>query len=462
MGNLTQEYSMDSFFFAQTLMLALFAGGVNDTDLVTLIQPKQYFEARQVRISIDSMIDIAITEPKDNKTQVRQLTALRYLTDESDAFKKASNYATNREAIEEIAQGKRAQDKAGFAKEYAQRMLDKLDGKKPAKAKVDAIRPDALNWFPADTTLAGAFNLRAGADDADGKDPVKELLKIIPERDRVQMYDVLEKVGNVRLERIAFSYSEGNGMRDGRFILRVTGKASQDGMIELFNALPGGGRMTAKKIKTDDDTPVMLLQEPDPRGPVVMLVGSTDLLIVAAEDRNNAAAKREALVLGILEARVKKKDTAATGKLKARLAKLPEKSVGFLVGELPAEMKQALNREFDALPNSVFAHVERTKQGLQVQGEGVMANAEDAGKLVQKIGALRKEAIMEIQQAMQQPLPPGSPPIPFQGIINVMNGMQVQSQGDKVNASVTVPGDLIQQVPLMLMPRRLEIDDIKR
>ena len=39
---------------------------------------------------------------------------LRHLTDESVAFKKASNYASNREAIELIAQGKRAQDKLGI------------------------------------------------------------------------------------------------------------------------------------------------------------------------------------------------------------------------------------------------------------------------------------------------------------------------------------------------------------
>jgi hypothetical protein len=127
------------FGFAEILALALLTGGMNDTDLVAMVQPKAYFESRQIRLSIDSMIDVAIREPKDNKAQIMQLSALRYLTDESVAFKKADNYASNREAIEEIAQGKRAQDKAGFAREYAQRMLDKLDGKKPAKAKLEPI-----------------------------------------------------------------------------------------------------------------------------------------------------------------------------------------------------------------------------------------------------------------------------------------------------------------------------------
>src|ERR1035438_1760029 len=113
------------------------------------------------------------------------------MADEADAFKKAPNYATNREAIELIAQGKKAQDKVGFAKEYAQRLLDKLDGKKPVLVKTTPIRTDALSWFPADVTLAGAIDLQ-GAGQA-GADPLREILKLMPEREKTQMYDVIEK-----------------------------------------------------------------------------------------------------------------------------------------------------------------------------------------------------------------------------------------------------------------------------
>jgi hypothetical protein len=68
-----------------------------------------------------------------------------------------------------------------------------------------------------------------------------------------------------------------------------------------------------------------------------------------------------------------------------------------------------------------------------------MANTEDAGRLVQKIGGLRKDGIAALQQAMQQPLPAGAPPIPFQGMINMLENLQVQSQGDAVNVRGVAP-----------------------
>ncbi len=442
------------FGFAEVLMLALLTGGMNDTELVAMIQPKAYFESRRIRLSIDSMIDVAIREPKDNKAQIMQLSALRYLTDESVAFKKADNYASNREAIEEIAQGKRAQDKAGFAKEYAQRMLDKLDGKKPAKTKLEPKRDDLFAWFPADATLVAAMDLRAGQA-ADGKDSVKELLKLLPDREREQMYDMVEKVGNLRLERIALAYSDGNGKNDGRFVLRITGKGSQSGMIELFNAIDGG-RLQSKEIKDDKGVPITLLEEPKNRSPVIMLVGNTDLLIVATEDRVNPG-KRDDLIQEVLKVRAKKKANAATGKLKDRLAKVPDKAVGFLIGDMPEGAKRALAREFEAVPMHGSVYLERTPQGLQVVAEGGMANADDAGKLVQKIGALRKDGIATLQKEMQIPQRQGDPPIPFQGMINLMESMQVQNQGDKASVRVLVPNTLIQQLPLMLMPHRVEL-----
>jgi hypothetical protein len=70
---------------------------------------------------------------------------------------------------------------------------------------------------------------------------------------------------------------------------------------------------------------------------------------------------------------------------------------------------------------------------------------------------LRKLGIDELQKAMQQPLPAGAPPVPFQGMINLMESLQVSNQSENVNVRVLVPNGLIQQLPLMMMPRRVEI-----
>src|ERR1700686_1994774 len=119
------------FGSSEILLLALLSGGMNATDLVELAQPADYFKARRFEPTIDRLIDVVIAEPATAKAQIMQLVALRHIADESDAFKKAKNYETNRLAIEEIAEGKRGKDPAGFAQEYARRVLDKLDGKKP-------------------------------------------------------------------------------------------------------------------------------------------------------------------------------------------------------------------------------------------------------------------------------------------------------------------------------------------
>lgn len=446
------------FGFAEVLALALLAGGMNNSDLVGVIQPRHYFEARQIRMSIDSMIDVALAEPKDGKKQIMQLCALRYLADESAAFKKASNYASNREAIELIATGQRAQDKAGFSREYAQRVLDKLDGKKPEKAKKTPPREDALAWFPDDATLVGILDLQAQAQTDPANDPIKALLKIMPEREKLRMYDAIEKCGNVRLDRISFAYGEGNGKRDGRVILRVTGKGSQEGLLNLFQLIDGrGGRLQSKEIKDDKGVPIMMLQEANNRSPIIMLVGNTDLVVVTAQDYMKPE-KQDALAKAVLETRDKKKTSAAAGKLKDRLAKVPDKAVGLLIGDVPGELKQELMREVEAVPDRIQVYLERTDKGLDVQAEAGLENAEAAGKLVQRIGALRKMGIAELQKEMQRPMPAGAPPIPFQGMINLLESMQVQSLADKVNFRVVVPNGLIQQLPLMMMGGTVEFD----
>ena len=370
---------MMGFGFAEVMMFALVVGGMNNTDLVGLVQPQHYFESRQVRVSIDSMIDIALTDPKDGKAQIMQLTALRYMADESVAFKKASNYATNREAIELIAQGKKAQDKVGFAKEYAQRLLDKLDGKKPAVVKTGPVGADALAWFPADVTLAGALDLR-GAGNADpAKDAIKDILKVMPEREKIQMYNVIEKMGNIRIERIAFAYTDGHEKRNSKFYFRFTGKGSQEGMLEFFNAIDGGrGRRQSREIKDDKGMPITLLEEPNDHAPVLMLVGNTDLVMVVQERVYVKPAKGqpapeqpkgEDLVQHVLDARSKKKPNAAAGKLKDSLAKVPDKAVGLLVGDIPEDLKREFTRAFDAAPPKIIAFMERTPLGLDVQAE---------------------------------------------------------------------------------------------
>ena len=209
---------------AEILVLALLSGGMNSTDLVALVEPAHYFKERNIQPSIDRLIDIVIVEPKTPKAQIMQLVALRRLAEDSDNFKKATNYATNRLAIEEIAAGKRGADAAGFAPEYAKRLLAKIDGAKPGPTKHPPLKDDALSWFPADVQFALALDLRPLHDTPN--ETLKEMLKTMSNQTKRDLYDQLESVGNYRIERLALGMVDAKNPDERKTFLRITDRKS--------------------------------------------------------------------------------------------------------------------------------------------------------------------------------------------------------------------------------------------
>jgi hypothetical protein len=432
--------------FPEILMLAILSGGSSSTDVIALVQPTHYFQHRGWEASVDKMTDLAGEDPKDARGQIAQLSCLRYLADESAALKKSPRYPDHRRLLEAIAKGTKAQDPQGFAQDYAKRVLRMLDNTKLEAVKLRPLRADALNWFPANATIAGAIDLQLARQLDTAKDPFKDLIKLMPDRVKKEMYTHIEKCGNIRIERVAFAYTEGTGKRDGKIFMRVTGKGNHDWMVEAMQIVDRG-RMETKKTKDENGTPITLMQDAN-RPPVFMLVGDTDFLIVGFQDDR---AKHADLVAEVLEARSKKKPNAASGALKERLAKVPDKAVGFVVGNVPDEMKRELAREFNPIPANVIAFMERAQQGLDLHVETTLPNAEDAGKLVQKIGDLRKQGTKALEDEMQRPRRPGEPPIPFQAMINLLASLQVQNKGDNVQVRAFVSDGLIQQLASGLM-----------
>jgi hypothetical protein len=436
------------FFFGPGIffVFAVMTGGTSSTDLIALVQPKHYFQYRDWEPSIDKMVDIAFEDPKDAKAHVAQLTCLRYLADESAALKKSAKYADQRKMLEVIAKGERAQDEVGFAKEYAQRVLDKLDGTKPAAVKAKSIREDSLNWFPAEATLAGAIDVvqarQPGAPDA-----LKDLVKMMRDNDRRELYNVIEKCGNIRLERVSFAFTEG-GRDKSKIYVRISGKGNQKWIADAIAKLDGGGggRMEIKSIKADDKTPITLIH-PDGKGrpPVLMLVGNTDFLIVGTTNNDG---DQQGLVDEVLAARSKKKNNVTTGAIKDRFAKVPDKALAFLVGQVPDELKREFGRNLnlDPVPPNILAYVERAQQGVDLFAESSMANGDEGGKLVRKIASLRKEGIAALNEEMKNPPRAGQPPVPYRALINLMESIQVDNKAERVQVRVHVPDDLMQQL----------------
>src|SRR5260370_41902807 len=106
---------------------AVSAGGWGN-DTVSLIDVQAYFQSRNVPVNAPEMTAHAARDPKDGKTQIEQLLALRWLADHPEMTKSVGEA---RGLLAEIAEGKRAQAAQGFAKQYAPPALPRLDGKAP-------------------------------------------------------------------------------------------------------------------------------------------------------------------------------------------------------------------------------------------------------------------------------------------------------------------------------------------
>src|SRR5262249_32852903 len=99
----------------QLLALLALSGGAS-TDVVSWLLPEHYFKAHQIDVTAAKMVELAGKDPADAKTSIAQLLAIRWLGEHPGEVKKA---AAARDLLQQIAQGKKAQDPQGFAREAA-------------------------------------------------------------------------------------------------------------------------------------------------------------------------------------------------------------------------------------------------------------------------------------------------------------------------------------------------------
>src|SRR5262249_26520225 len=160
-------------------------------------------------------------------------------------------------SLEAIAQGKKAQDPQGLAKDYAQRLLDKLDDAKGSKApKLLPLREGSLDWFPSNITSAGAIDLRRGRV-ADAKDVIASANKSIGDDEDLKR---LETFGNIRVDQFSYGYADGNGNSNAKVYLRLTGKFNH---AWVADGIQGFSRHQSevKKSKDDNGVPITTLKQ---------------------------------------------------------------------------------------------------------------------------------------------------------------------------------------------------------
>lgn len=422
--------------FTELLILALMGGGAFGPDLVNLVPPRSYFQARTIETTPASLMALATKEPKDAKTQVQQLLALRHLADEVETLKKASKYQEYRAALEQIAAGRKANDTLGFAQDYAQRLLAQLDGK-PAPKAPPAKLLDGLTWFPADASVVFSLDIRPrGPAFAPGQGRGEKLFAKIPDEAKKQLYAIMEQTGNIRVERLAGAYVPGEKGK-GEMFLRVTGKANAKWLAEAARQ----NKLDVEEAKIGKQAEAALFLKVKGLGgqPGIALVGNTDLLIggdLAAQNENTATVRK------LLEKRGGK-ENAAQGLLKARLKKAPANAIGLLVGDLPEDIRR-LGRSNGTEPRTIDAFLEPTIAGLDFTVNVGMNGADGAKTAVAMISKGRTDAIKTLKQLGNQPNPPT---IPVQSIINLLESLQLQQDDAMVRLRLIVPYELARSLP---------------
>ena len=109
----------------EVLLLIAMGGGSVGADFVSFLPAETYFQSRNIPVNVESMVEAAGRDPKDAKTQITQLLALRTLAERPDLVTSAKNKDEILKTLHKIAKGELAKDKHGFAPEYAARALDR-------------------------------------------------------------------------------------------------------------------------------------------------------------------------------------------------------------------------------------------------------------------------------------------------------------------------------------------------
>lgn len=415
----------------EVLLMLFMTGGAMSTDLVSVIPAPAYFKSRGIDINLEKAVELAGKDPETGKAQIAQLLALRYLADESAKLKGSPNIDRHRQTLTEIATGKKAQDPQGFAKDYAAQVLARIDGMKSTPGAVPSLRDDSFRWFPANAKILAALDTRMTRGETPAKSTIPEMFKMFPEDVLNQAFSAVEKVGNVRIDRIAFAYVENPQAKQmNEIYVRITGKANPAWLLEAFKEM----KLDTKTSNGPGGETIRTLLKPN-SAPGLMLIGDSELVIAGYQ---NDQANHGELLTRVLDLKNGKGQHAGEGALKGELAKIPQKACALVVGSLPAEASQGAPFP---MPVMITGHILRVQNALEVNLAGHMANNDEANQLVKTVSQFRQQGIEELKKLQGAPVP--IPGLQVGSIIQMLESMQVESQANVAKMRLLLPDDMV-------------------
>lgn len=409
-------------------------------DFVTVVPEKAYFESRKIDQSLANMLKLASADPGDPQTQVRQLLALRVIGQSKKNLEAEGKLETALQLLEQIAAGKKAQDRFGFSKAHASLALAQLTGKAPERSTMppQSLRADAWSWFPGSVNLALAIDSRGGpAGDLKQGAVIRTFLgEQMPPRERESFFDAVDAIGNFRIHRVSLGYAPDPTMpRDGTFYIRLTGQYDH----ARFAGFARKGLETAQ-IESQEGVTVFHVEN----DVSFALLGDTDVVFVAGDADRKA---KEALA-DVLAVRAGKQPSALEGVLGKELKEVPEEAFGVLRGTLPLEMQQAIKRgPFTTCPESIRAHLIGEKGQILLKFDAPLPGEDDAASFAKAIMDLREKGLTHLKNA------PAEAPAELVGEVHKsLESLKIKAEGKSVAGEVSFYHSIGETLFMLLVP----------
>jgi hypothetical protein len=452
---------METSFLAGVFFLAVSTAGGAPTDLVSLIDGPDYFKARSIEVSADKMAELAGKGPSEGQTSVAQLLAIRWLGEHPAEAKQVRGA---REGLQKIAEGDRAKDPQGFARDYARRALARLDGKAaPAPTMpANSVRDEALRWFPAPSTIFGGLEFRPPRGVKVEEDPMlwATMANLIPARERTEMYKFADQVGNIRLDRVSFAViPDPDQDQRTRLFIRYTGRGDRKRLAEFLRQNMGDAAL--KEQKSDDDKPISIVNTKR-GGPAIAIVGDTDLIMAGYPGAHGPQqpARDVEVVEEALQVMAGKKPSIVKGSYAGTLRNSPAQAVGLAVGNLPQKWRDELTGKgspFRGFPQDFNVTLTRSTKGASVSFTGAAATAGEAKAFVESVNTLKQQAAEGLKKL---------PPViklsakAVDAMQTALKSIKVEARDALLTGSATIPDEAIraagQVMNLALVPRKLE------
>jgi len=435
--------------FTTFLLLAMMAGGNGRLDVVGMIPAREYFKARDIDPTIEKLVELAGDSPSSGKKQIAQLLALRQLASEVESVKKSPKFAEVRQLLRQISEGKKANDSSGFAADYAKRALLALEGGTDETTDSAGWNEGAA-WIPKSVCFFSGLDSR-GTKPGRQRLPDLNANGMLPRGEKERLFDGIDKVGNVRIDRIVIGIGQLENNNFEMFV-RVTGKANSSWLAEAFK----GEKVEDRDGGAGPKIRVIRLLYPNGRGPAMALVGDTDFLLAGIETTKPRALGGAAFVqaadttsLDKMLALVAKPGPNATqGDIKGDLASIPAKAGAVAVGQVSSWLGS--DAPFP-MPRKIFAYALRTADGFDVQMKATMADKDMAKKLTQTIDQARDSALAQLKKEKDRPQPiPGAN---LNSIMALLEGIKAKSEVEVVQVQMHVSLEAIMNITVFVAGR---------